>query len=508
MCRRSIGLVFLVSAAVMFVSGCGGGLSSNTRGSGGPPPPPPPSGGSAAVIQLISVNVNGLPSNGNSYTPPAISQGGRYVAFQSDATDLVAGAASGFTDIYLRDTCEGATSCTPSTIRISVADDGTLPDGNSRSPAISATGRYVAYDSSASNLVPGDTNGSVGPFTGLADVFVRDTCIGASACTPRTFRASLAFDGSQATGDPSSSSVTGDSRFPSISADGRFVAFSSSATNLVSGDTNGNGDVFVRDTCAGVSSGCSSTTFRVSISSSGAQGNSDSGGPAISADGRFVAFLSYASNLVTGDTNTQGDIFVHDTCFGASGCTPSTIRASLGNDGSQANDHLDTISPAINGNGRFVAFTSFANNLVANDTNGLADVFLRDTCAVATSCAPSTMRASVASNGNQANQGSTDPSISQDGRFIAFDSLANNLVSPTTTAPKDVFVRDTCLGASSCTPTTILVSRSQSGSEGNGESFDPAVSANGTYIVFLSTSTNLISTGANGLQQVWLAKLQ
>src|SRR5207237_3895411 len=127
----------------------------------------------------------------------------------------------------------------------------------------------------------------------------------------------------------------------------------SSAVNLVPGDTNANGDAFLRDTCAGIGSGCNPTTFRVSVSSNGTQGNSDSGLPAISSGGRFVAFLSYASNLATGDTNVQGDILVRDTCVGVSACTPSTTRASVGNDGSQANDHLDTIAPAIDGNGRF-----------------------------------------------------------------------------------------------------------------------------------------------------------
>jgi Tol biopolymer transport system component len=495
--HKRLVVLSILCAAVLLLPGCGGGSGAMSVDPPSPPPPPP-AGGSAAVIQLISVSPDGLPANGNSYTPPAISQTGRYVAFQSDATNLVAGPASGFADIYVRDTCAGTTSgCTPSTIRVSLADDGTLPNANSRSPSISGTGRYVAYDSGATNLVPGDTNSCSGSLCGLADVFVRDTCIGATGCTAHTFRVSLASDGSQSNSD---------SVFASISADGRFVAFNSIATNLVVGDTNSSGDVFVRDTCAGVVSGCAPTTLRVSASSSGTQGNTDSFHQAISADGRFVAFKSYASNLVTGDTNGQPDVFVRDTCFGASVCTRSTIRASLGTDGSQANDHLD-IFPAINGNGRFVAFTSFANNLVANDTNGVADVFLRDTCAGASGCSPSTIRASVASNGTQADQGSTDPAISSDGRFIAFDSLATNLVSPGTTAPKHIFVRDTCFGASNCTPTTILVSRSQSGAEGNGESLQPAISSSGTYVVFLSDSTNLVSTGSNALRQVWLAKI-
>jgi len=443
------------------------------------------------VMMMISTAVDGTPGNGNSYTPPAISASGRYVAFQSDASNIVSGAASGFTDIYVRDTCIGAPAgCSPTTARVSVATDGSLPNGNSRSPSISADGRYVAFDSSASNLVPGDTNGQ-------SDVFIRDTCIGASSCVPTTFRVSVSSDGSEADND---------SRNASISASGRYVSFYSLATNLVPDDSNGYMDIFVRDTCLGAAAGCVPSTSRVSVASDGAQGNSDSFHQAISGNGRFVAFKSFASNLVTGDTNGQPDVFVRDTCAGAIGCMPSTVRVSVANDGTQANDHLDLL-PAIDFVGRMVSFTSFATNLVANDTNGVADVFVRDTCGSAQPCTPSTFRASVAFDGSQANNGSTDPALSADGRYVAFDSLATKLVPGGTSAPKSVFVRDTCFGATSCSPTTILVSCSSDGSIGNGESLDPALNSNGQYVVFLSNASNLLPSGSNGNYQVWLARV-
>jgi hypothetical protein len=200
-------------------------------------------------------------------------------------------------------------------------------------------------------------------------------------------------------------------------------------------------------------------------------------------------------------------MFVRDTCRGATACTASTSRISLTNDGSQGNGQID-IAPWIDSNGRLVAFTAFSTNLVNDDTNGFADVFVRDTCAGISGCAPSTVRVSVASDGSQGNGGSGDQSISDSGRYVAFDSLATNLIPGGTLATtKHIFVRDTCFGATGCTPTTILVSRSLRGSDGNGESLYPALSSDGRYVVFMSNATSLIDSGSNGHYQVWLAKV-
>jgi hypothetical protein len=167
------------------------------------------------------------------------------------------------------------------------------------------------------------------------------------------------------------------SALSAISADGRFVAFASLAGNLVSGDDNGVADVFVHDTCVGAAPDCTPSTVRASVASDGTQGDSESSSPAISADGRFIAFESFANNLVAGDTNGVSDIFLRDTCFAApAGCSPSTVRVSVASDGTEGS--AGSTGAAISADSRFVAFESFANNLVAGDTNGALDIFVHD----------------------------------------------------------------------------------------------------------------------------------
>jgi tricorn protease-like protein len=193
----------------------------------------------------------------------------------------VADDTNGLADIFVHDRTTGATT------RVSVVDSSgaQATGGASSNPSISSDGRFVAFESLATNLVADDTNG-------LADIFVHDRTTGA------TTRVSVVdSSGAQATGGASSN--------PSISPDGRFVAFESLATNLVTGDTNGLGDVFVHDRQT-------DRTTRVSVASGGAEGNNDSFAPSISSDGDFVAFESDATNLVAGDTNTRRDIFVRD----------------------------------------------------------------------------------------------------------------------------------------------------------------------------------------------------
>jgi Tol biopolymer transport system component len=264
---------------------------------------------------------------------PAISADGRFVAFNSYASNLVPGDTNGTTDIFVRDLLARVTR------RVSVGPAGQGNSDSSGVPAISADGRFVTFTSSASNLVPGDTNGAI-------DVFVRDLQAGV------TKRVSVGTGGQ----------ANDYSFFATISADGRFVAFESFAANLVPGDTNGTSDIFVRDLQAGV-------TRRVSVGAAG-QGNSDSSGaPAISADGRYVAFFSHASNLVPGDTNGAYDIFVRDLLAGV------TRRVSVGASG-QGN--RDSLAPAITADGRSVAFVSASFNLVTHDTNRAWDVFVRD----------------------------------------------------------------------------------------------------------------------------------
>jgi Tol biopolymer transport system component len=267
-----------------------------------------------------------------------------------------------------------------------------------------------------------------------------------------------------------------------ISGDGRFVAFVSLASTLVSGDTNGVRDIFVRDRQTG-------QTSRVSVSSSETQGNDHSYNlPAISADGRYVAFQSLATNLVSGDTNGFADIFVRDLQ------SRQTSRVSVSSSNVQGN--IESEDPAISADGNLVAFTSGASNLIGVDTNGKLDIFVHD------QQSGQTKRVSVSSGGVQGNGNSRYPSISADGRFVAFQSDASNLVSGDTNGFADIFVHDRQTGQ------TTRASISSNGIQGNGDSGIPAMSANGRYVAFESLASNMDSGDTNGTWDVYMRDLQ
>lgn len=336
--------------------------------------------------------------------------------------------------------------------RISRGLAGAEPNGDSHSASrnmatygqrISADGRYVTFASAASNLVPGDTNGA-------ADVFVFDRQLSTTA------RVSVGTGGAQANGS---------SDEPAISDDGRVVIFTSTASNLASGDTNGLMDVFARDLVSGI-------TTRVSTSTNGTQGNADSYLACVSGDGRYVAFQSWASNLVSSDTNGTADVFLRDRNAG------TTTLMSVSSSGTRANDWCSP--PSMSSDGRYITFFSWATNLVSGDTNAMLDGFVRDRQAGTTS------RVSLTNTGGQANGECWWPSISDDGRYVFFDSLATNLVPGDTNGGWDVFVRDRQ------TSTTRRVSVSSSGAEATGHSVLPSASADGRYVAFRSTATNLV----------------
>ncbi len=341
--------------------------------------------GSAQVTQRVSVDSAGAQGNGDSDFH-SISADGRYVAFGSFADNLVTGDTNVAGDVFVRDRQSGTTE------RVSVDSGGAQGNSYSDDPSISADGRYVAFASHA----------------WLSDIFVRDRQSGTTELV------SVATGGAQANGDSGWYGL-------SISADGRYVAFTSVASNLVPGDTNGAWDVFVRDRLSG-------TTERVSIDSGGAQGNDYSWNTSISADGRYVAFGSIATNLVPGDTNGNFDVFVRDRQSG------TTERVSIATNGTQGNNV--SFAPSISANGRYVAFASDASNLVPGDTNGWAEVFLRDRQN------GTIERVSIDSGGAQGNYPSFGPSISVDGRYVAFYSYTTNLVPGDTNGHDDVFVRD------------------------------------------------------------------
>jgi hypothetical protein len=344
---------------------------------------------------------------------------------------------------------------TGTTEQMSISSSGMPGNAASYCPSISADGRYVAFASYATNLVNGDTNG-------YEDVFVRDRL---SGITERVSISSSGEQGNNASGDVS------------ISADGRYVAFWSYATNLVNGDTNGYEDVFVRDRLNG-------TTERVSISNSGEQGNGYSIFSSISSDGRYVAFDSNASNLISGDTNHITDVFVHDRLSG------TTERVSVSSSSVEGNDQ--SYFPKISADGRYIAFESLSSNLVIGDTNDTFDIFVHDRLS------DTTGRVSVSSSGGQGNDGARSPSISANGRFTTFWSFANNLVNGDTNNTYDVFIHDWQSG------TTELAAISNNSVQGNGNSYDSSISADGRFVAFYSDANNLVNGTENDYWDIYV----
>jgi Tol biopolymer transport system component len=273
----------------------------------------------------------------------------------------------------------------------------------------------------------------------------------------------------------------GPSLAPSISGDGRLVAFESDASTLVPDDTNGTEDVFVHDIVTGL-------TRRISVGSGGTQTESPSFGAAISGDGRSVAFESFSSRLVPDDTNGALDVFVADLPTG------TISRVSLATDGQQADDR--SYSPSISADGRVVAFTSFADNLVPDDHNGLLDVFIRRRDQ------NTTTRLSVGPNGVEGDGLSFAPVVSADGAVVVFSSEADNLVPDDSNGARDVFLASTTTGA------VIRLSRPRTGrkAQGDGPSLGPVLDASGAVVAFASFATNLVPGDTNGQSDVFVTE--
>lgn len=391
-------------------------------------------------LALASIGTTGQAANSGS-TYASMSGDGRLVAFFSTATNLVGTDTNFANDIFVRDLVSGQT------VRVSTNSAGAEANGGSSEASLSMNGRHVVFYSIASNLVSGDTNG-------VGDLFVKDLLTG------QTTRASTSSAGEQA--NASCLDAT-------ISADGQFVLFTSSASNLVSGDTNGFGDVFLKDLQNG-------NTMLLSRSAAGGATDGSSGNTAISADGRVVAFDSSATNVVSGDTNGASDIFVRNLATGA------LQRASTDASGAQGNG--SSISASLSADGRYVCFESYASNLVAGDTNGTGDVFVKDLAE------GSVTLVSQAADGTRGSGFSGNATISADGRYVAFYSAAPNLVDTDHNGWYDVFVKDLRTGAierlgvapdgSTGTPTIMTFN------------WHPVFSADGSTITFTSPSRSLL----------------
>ncbi len=416
-----------------------------------------------------SVSSTGVAANDLS-TRPALSGDGRFVAFRSTATNLVTGVNDGQRHVYIHDRTTGQTM---------IADTsafGTVANDRSDFPALSGDGRFVAFQSDATNLVPGGNS--------TRDVYVRDRDPDGNGIFDDTNPVLSKVSVSTAGISGNAASIS-----PSISADGRFIEFSSDASNLVSGDTNGATDEFVHDRVLG-------TTVRVSVDSTGAgtvPAGPGSDRSSLSSDGRYVAFVSEADDLGFVDTNNDSDVFVRDRLTG------SVVRISVGQFGAESNDDSDR--PSISADGRFVAFYSDAWNLVAGDEApfdaancptcaGVRDIFVHDRDPDGNGIFDEgnevIVRASVSSLGVPGNGPSTRPRISPDGRFVAFVSSSTNLVPGADNGLDQVFVRDLVLG------TTTLLSVGIDGLQGNGDSDRPALSAGGRFVTFSSKASNLV----------------
>ena len=418
----------------------------------------------------------------------ALSPDSRYVAYVGtiffDELKQASTVQEGYKSVLLRDTVAGTTTLI--SVPLGVAPVTTLPPGKFSLPlgnspqrdsggllSVSANGRYVVFSSDSPILVAGDTNSST-------DLFVRDTVANI------TTRISVGSNENQAL---YSYSGVIDSRQLSITPDGRYIAFGSTAFNLVPNDIYATSDIFVRDTVAG-------TTEVISTDSSGnlpkvtGYSYGESLNPQITPDGRYVVFGSYAPNLVPGDTNQSFDIFVKDR---QTGKTTRVSTDSAGNQGIIGKSSYDPYSsPSISADGRYVAFESDFTNLVPGDTNEVADVFVKDVLT------GSITRVSVGINGQQSNGKSygvvSGPSISADGRYVAFASAASNLVPNDLLGAPDVFVYDRQTSSTNRVSVTSEGFDAVDGLLGT-KSYLPTISADGRFVAFVSNAANLANDG-------------
>ena len=398
--------------------------------------------------ERVSVDGAGGDPDASSFAP-AVSADGRYVAFASDASDLVARDGNSTTDVFVVDRVMGTTE------RVSLDMGGGDADGSSTAPAISADGQYVAFASEASDLVSGDSNSEI-------DVFVRDRQSG------NTERVSVETGGAEAHGP---------SFDPSISADGLHVAFASDASEFVPDDGNLSTDVFLHDRQA-------DTTERISVDTTEGEATGASSAPAIAADGHNVAFQSGASDLDADDENGVDDVFVRDLQSG------ETERVSVDTTGADPADA--SMEPTISANGRYVAFASSADDLVEDDMNSMDDVFIRDRTA------DTTERASRDPGGGDPNGESSGAAISASGRYVAFGSAASDLTGGDGNALADIIVHDREAG------TTNRVSLDTQHDDPDGPSSGAAISADGRYVAFQSDASDLVADDENSLGDVFL----
>ena len=396
---------------------------------------------------ICSVSSTGAPSNQTSYYS-IVSADGRYVVFQSDASNLAATDLNGVQDIFRRDLATGTTEL------VSRRPNGNAGNGIAVQPDVSGDGRFVVWSSNASNLVTGDTNGTW-------DVFLRDMQLGVTTLISRDSLGNLANQRSDS---------------PRITPDARYVVFESDAA-LVPSDTNGQKDVYRLERSTG-------NLTLVSVTAAGVQGNNWSYHAAISADGSYVVFTSTADNLVAGDTNNQPDVFLKELPAGL------LTRVNVSTAGAQANN--ETTWPSISGDGSTITFCSAASNLVAGDTSGNWDCFAHTVATGATT------RLNVQPNGLQANSYVRSPTaLSHDGSLVVFASLSTNLVAGDTNGKQDIFLRDRAVGV------TTRLSLDLAGGEVDGDCFVPHMTPDGSVLTYTSDATDIVASDPNGRRDIF-----
>ncbi|GGV16783.1 hypothetical protein GCM10010495_33950 [Kitasatospora herbaricolor] len=421
--------------------------------------------GGPARTEQVSVGPGGARANAQAYGE-SLSADGRFAVFSSEADNLVPGDTNGFYDVFVRDLRNGRTE------RVSVGTGGVQGNAFSSSGVASADGRYIAFASSSDNLVPGDTNGA-------EDIFVRDRQTG------RTERLT--------TGDPAQQQPGG-SDMPSISWDGRYVAFASGRSDLVPGDTNNAADIFVVDRWTG-------TTTRATVGADGAEADSASTHPVLSADGSKVGFTSRAGNLLPGapvraealagragpqiDKPRVYPYYVRDLRAGR------TVGGSV----DAAGELVWANTGSLSADGRYVVFSSNSETVVPGDTNRQIDVFVHD---LATG---RNRLVSAAADGTQGDGMSWDGVISADGRRVYFSSDATGLVPGDTNQAQDVFRRDLRTGR------VERVSVAADGAQSTGSSSGAVIDALGTAVLFSSDDGTLVPQDTDGHYDVFLRRL-
>jgi len=406
-------------------------------------------GASTATTTRVSLKTGGGQPNGDSHFPSPSADNQR-VVFASDANNLVAGDTNRGTDIFVRNLRTGHTDA------VSVSTKGKLSNGPSDigPHAISSNGRYVAFSSQGSNLVPKDNNG-------VGDCFVRDLKKGSTTLV------SLGQGGKQGNDQSYGCRLTDD---------GKTVVFSSFASNLVPGDTNDIVDVFVRNLVTGAVS-------RVSVTSTGGQADNSSALDDMTADGRYVVVQSWADNLIAGDTNAALDVYVYDR-------TARTVeRASVSSDGGQASDGGEFAT--ISADGHRVAFQTFSP-LASADTNNVQDIYVRDLAQ------HTTYFVSRGDSGQVGDGDSVVATLDQHGNLVTFSSYADNLVPGDVNGSSDVFMRTVGVASS-----LRLISRTPAGAPADDFSFRPVLSKDGKLITYSSFADDLVPGDTNGVEDAF-----